>query len=66
MSAYLNKDKFQLDFFCPVCGNDKFNRIPRNIFEKSVYYLTFGKNNAKKYECINCKWTVLPAKKQSK
>lgn len=53
------KDKGLLDFFCPVCGCNKFNRVPRNLFEKTVYTFTMGSKAAKKFECQKCGWTVL-------
>ena len=59
MSSYLNKDKQAINFLCPACGNNKFDRVPRSLFEKSIYYLSLGSRNAKKFECTNCKWTVL-------
>lgn len=59
MNKYLNKEKGLLDFFCPVCGNNKFNRVERNWFEKSIYYLSFQTKNTKKFECDKCQWTVL-------
>jgi predicted RNA-binding Zn-ribbon protein involved in translation (DUF1610 family) len=59
MRKYLNKEKAQLDFACPVCGCNKFERTNRNMFEKSLFYLSGGNKATKKYECTNCGWTVL-------
>jgi predicted RNA-binding Zn-ribbon protein involved in translation (DUF1610 family) len=54
-----SKDKGLLDFFCPVCGRNKFNRTNRNFFEKALYAISFGRKANKKFECRNCGWTVL-------
>lgn len=60
--VYKEHDKGLLDFFCPVCGCNKFTRTHRNIFEKTVYCLSFGNKANKKFECNNCEWTVLLGK----
>ena len=68
MSNYINKekDKGLLDFFCPMCGHNKFNRTPRNFSEKMHYYFSIGSKANKKFECNNCGWTVLLGKGKRK
>ena len=68
MGKYLtsDKDKGLLDFFCPVCGCNKFDRIERNVIEKTVFYLSFGNRCSKKFKCQNCDWTVLLGKGKKK
>ncbi len=56
------KDKGLLDFFCPVCGHNKFDRTPRTVFEKLKFYLSFGKSANKKFVCKSCGWEVLLGK----
>ena len=66
MGFYVNKvtDKKLLDFFCPVCGKNQFNRIALNKFDKVLRFLSFGKRASSKFECSDCKYTVLlPASK---